>query len=236
MTINRYGQPVGEPLTAPLPDRPPPAKRRPGHFCEVVPLDVATHLDTLWAEFSSAPDGRDWTYLFDGPFETTDEFRAWLEAAEQHHDQLPFAILHRESRRAVGVASYLRITPSSASIEVGSIHFGRSLQRTAAATEAMYLMMRNAFESGYRRYEWKCDALNAPSRAAAERFGFTYEGTFRQATTYKGRSRDTAWFSIIDTEWPAIRAEFERWLAPSNFDADGIQRTGLDTAEKRLAD
>lgn len=227
MATNEYGQPVGDLLTTVLPDGPPAAVRLPGRFCDVVPLDVDAHLDDLWTEFTSAPDGRDWTYLFVGPFDTIDEFREWLDAAGRNPEQVFYVIVDHSTGRAVGVASYLRIAPASASVEVGSIHFGRSLQRTPAATEAMFLMMRHAFESRYRRYEWKCDSLNAPSRAAAQRLGFTYEGLFRQATVYKGRARDTAWFSIIDTEWPAVQAEFERWLAPNNFDDDGTQRTRL---------
>lgn len=228
MATNKFGQPVGEPLTTLLPSGPPPATPLTGHFCNVAPLDVDAHADELWTEFSSAPDGRNWTYLFDGPFDTRDEFRTWLDTADRNPAQLPFTIVDNAGQRAVGVASYLRIAPTSASVEVGSIHFGPSLQRTPAATEAMFLMMQHAFDSRYRRYEWKCDSLNAPSRAAAQRLGFAYEGIFRQATTYKGRTRDTAWFSIIDTEWPAIRAEFERWLHPSNFDPERAQRTRLD--------
>lgn len=228
MATNQFGQPVGESLTAPLPSGPPPTTPMSGRFCNVELLDVEAHVDDLWTEFSSAPDGRNWTYLFDGPFGTVGEFRTWLEVADQNPAQLPFTISDPTSGRAVGVASYLRIAPSSASVEVGSIHFGPSLQRTPAATEAMFLMMQRAFDARYRRYEWKCDALNAPSRAAAQRLGFTYEGIFRQATTYKGRTRDTAWFSILDSEWPAARAEFERWLQPSNFQADGAQLTSLD--------
>jgi RimJ/RimL family protein N-acetyltransferase len=123
----------------------------------------------------------------------------------------------------------MRIDPANGVIEVGGINYSPLLQRKPAATEAMYLMMRRAFELGYRRYEWKCDSLNAPSRAAAQRLGFSYEGVFRQAWVYKGRNRDTAWFSIIDGEWPALREAFERWLAPANFDANGRQRTGLSS-------
>lgn len=228
MATNEFGQPIGEPLTTPLPTAPPTAERLSGRFAVVEPLDVTAHLDDLWTEFSSAPDGRDWTYLPDEPFASIDALRAWVERAVPSTDPLFFAIINRATGRACGFVSYLRIAPTSASIEVGYIHFGPSLQRTPAATEAMFLMMQHAFDSGYRRYEWKCDALNAPSRAAAVRYGFTYEGTFRQATTYKGRTRDTAWFSIIDTEWPDVRSEFERWLEPSNFDPDGTQRTRLD--------
>jgi RimJ/RimL family protein N-acetyltransferase len=136
------------------------------------------------------------------------------------------------------MAAYLRIMQASGSIEVGAIHYSPLLARTAGATEAMYLMMKGAFELGYRRYEWKCDSLNAPSCGAARRLGFTYEGTFRQATMYKGRTRDTAWFSVIDSEWPRLRAAFERWLDPANFDRDGRQRFRLSdvttTARRRV--
>ena len=141
---------------------------------------------------------------------------------------LAHAIIERDGGRAVGVASYLAIDPENGTIEIGSINYSPRLQRRPAATEAMYLLMRRVFdELGYRRYEWKCDSLNAPSRAAAQRLGFRYEGLFRQAVVYKGRSRDSAWFSVIDSEWPILRAAFARWLDPSNFDADGRQRAGL---------
>src|SRR5262249_19517403 len=143
-------------------------------------------------------------------------------------DPLFHAIIDTVSRQAAGVASFLRIDPAHGVIEVGHINYSPRLQRTTAATEAMYLMMRRVFdELGYRRYEWKCDALNAPSRRAAERFGFTFEGIFRQAVMYKGRNRDTAWYSIIDREWPVVRRTYEQWLAAGNFAEDGRQRTAL---------
>lgn len=176
---------------------------------------------------------RNWTYLPYGPFETFLEYAAWVEQVYAAADPLFFAILTPRVAqppldvRAAGVAAYLRIAPDAGSIEVGHINFSPRLQRTAAATEAMYLMMKHAFERGYRRYEWKCDALNAPSRAAAERLGLQYEGTFRQATVYKGRNRDSAWYAAIDREWPTLRAAFERWLSPENFDANGQQRSKL---------
>jgi RimJ/RimL family protein N-acetyltransferase len=138
-----------------------------------------------------------------------------------------FAVVERGSGKPYGVASFMRIAPAAGSIEVGHIHFSEKMKRTPLATEAMYRMMKKAFDLGYRRYEWKCDALNAPSRAAAARFGFRFEGVFRQATVYKGRSRDTAWFSIIDSEWPAVRKAFETWLDPGNFDDQGKQRVRL---------
>ncbi|MFO1047474.1 MAG: GNAT family protein [Geminicoccaceae bacterium] len=167
------------------------------------------------------------TFLTVGPFRSPEEYRAWADRAATSEDPLFFAILDAAGR-AVGVATLMRIEPAMGVIEVGNIAFSPLLQRTPAATEAMYLMMCRAFdELGYRRYEWKCDSLNAPSRAAAERLGFRYEGLFRQALIYKGRNRDTAWYSITDREWPARKAAFEAWLDPANFDAEGRQREPL---------
>jgi len=163
-----------------------------------------------------------------GPYPAFEPFRAWAEAAASRDDALCHAIIDLVSGRAVGVASLMRFDPAAGVVEVGGINYSPRLQRRPAATEAMYLLMRRVFdELGYRRYEWKCDSLNAPSRAAAQRLGFRYEGLFRQATVYKGRNRDTAWFSVIDSDWPALRTAFERWLDPSNFDADNHQRASL---------
>lgn len=149
-------------------------------------------------------------------------------------DPLFFAIIDAATSSPTGVASYLRITPAAGSIEVGHLHYSPGLQRTPAGTEAMFLMMQWAFANGYRRYEWKCDSLNAPSRAAAERLGFLFEGIFRQATIYKGRSRDTAWFSIIDAEWPLLRKAFQTWLLPENFGPDGRQQTRLSELTRKI--
>ena len=168
-----------------------------------------------------------WTYLLYGPFDTLERHRAWMEETCRGSDPLFYAIIDPVADKAVGLAAYLRIEPRSGSIEVGHLSYSPLLQRTPAATEAMYLLMENAFRLGYRRYEWKCDALNAPSRAAALRLGLSFEGIFRQATVYKGRSRDTAWFAAIDKEWPALKEAFQRWLDPANFDAQGRQRTRL---------
>ena len=162
-----------------------------------------------------------------GPFASLDAYRDWMHGVCARDDPLFHAIIDAASGKAVGVASYLRIDPAAGSIEVGHLLYSPLLQRTRAATEAMYLMMKRAFDLGYRRYEWKCDALNAPSRAAAQRLGFSYEGVFRQATVYKGRNRDTAWLSVIDREWPELEQAYTRWLAPANFDADGKQRLRL---------
>jgi len=167
------------------------------------------------------------TYLPYGPFQSLETYTRWLVTATASDDPQLWAIEDAVTASAVGVAAYLRIDPESGSIEVGHLNYSPLLQRRPAATEAMYLMMRRAFELGYRRYEWKCDALNAPSRAAATRLGFSYEGLFRQARVNKGRNRDTAWYSVIDRDWPRLRGAFEQWLAPSNFDERGVQRVSL---------
>ena len=163
-----------------------------------------------------------------GPFNTLADYVAWMRRDCLGDDPLFHAVIERATGVATGVASYLRIVPAVGVIEVGHINYAPPLQRSRAATEAMYLMMRRVFdELGYRRYEWKCDALNAGSRAAAARLGFRFEGVFRQATLYKGRNRDTAWFAVTDGDWPALKARFERWLDPANFDGDGGQRESL---------
>ena len=203
-----------------------------GRYCRVVPLDPARHATALHDAFRLDAAGLGWTYLPYGPFDEVGAFRSWLDGVAVGDDPLFYTIVS-DADKPLGVASYLRIFPDIGSIEVGHIHYSPLLQRSRAATEAMYLMMRRAFdELGYRRYEWKCDALNAPSRRAADRLGFVYEGTFRQATIYKGRNRDTAWYSIIDSEWPAVRRAFERWLDPGNFDANGEQRTRLQAGAR----
>ena len=223
--LNDLGQPIGLPVADPSPRARPPESPMTGRYCAVVPMRPG-HADALHEAFSEDREGQIWTYLPNGPFDRIEDFRAWASEAIRASDPLMHTIL--VDGIPLGHASYLRINPNSASIEVGFINLSPRLQRTVAATEFQFLMMARAFdELGYRRYEWKCDALNAPSRAAATRLGFTYEGTFRQATHYKGRNRDTAWFSMLDVEWPERRAEFRRWLDPSNFDASGRQRTRL---------
>ncbi len=198
-----------------------------GRFCRVVPLDPDRHAAELHTGYALDADGGNWTYLPYGPFATLASYRAWMDATCCGDDPLFHAILDARTEHAIGVASYLRIAPSDGTIEVGHLSYSPLLQRTPAATEAMYLMMRRAFDLGYRRYEWKCDALNGPSNAAARRLGLAFEGIFRQATVYKGRNRDTAWYAAVDGEWPALRREFERWLDPGNFDAEGRQRSRL---------
>jgi RimJ/RimL family protein N-acetyltransferase len=230
---NEFGQPIGAPLpnwsSRSLPARIPIE----GRFCRIEPLEPARHAGDLFAANSDDAEGRNWTYLPYGPFPSFDPYREYLVTAAGRDDPLVHAIVDRGSGRAVGVASLMRIDPAAGVIEVGGINYSPRLQRQPAATEAMYLLMRRVFdELGYRRYEWKCDSLNAPSRAAAQRLGFRYEGLFRQATVYKGRNRDTAWYSILDSEWPALRAAFERWLNPTNFDRDGRQRASLRSLQE----
>ncbi|MDQ0316127.1 GNAT family N-acetyltransferase [Amorphus orientalis] len=201
----------------------PPRTPLDGRTCRLEPLDPVRHAADLYAAFCEDADGVLWTYLPYGPFASEEAYVDWAKTAALAESDVYFAIIDRESGRAVGVSGYLRVDPANGSIEVGNIAYAPALQRSVAGTEAQYLLMRRAFdELGYRRYEWKCNALNAPSKRAAERYGFSYEGTFRQASVAKGRNRDTAWFSILDSEWPAVRAGFEAWLDPVNF-KEGIQ-------------
>lgn len=224
--VNRYGQPIGDAVLN-WHQPPHPAKERiSGGRCDLEPLDLEQHGDALY-DANERGDGSNWTYLLAEPPGSREEYLSYMGASFLGADPLCFAIIDRATRAAVGVASYLRIVPEHGVVEVGHINFSPALQRTPIATEAMYLMMRHVFGLGYRRYEWKCDSLNAPSRAAAQRLGFSFEGVFRNAIVYKGRSRDTAWYSITDAEWPAVRAAFEQWLAPENFDAHGSQRVQL---------
>jgi RimJ/RimL family protein N-acetyltransferase len=197
------------------------------------PLDPAADAGAL---YEASRDPAIWTYLFYGPYPGVEELRDLLESVKDGQDPLYFAIVRLPQERPEGMASYMRITPEHGVIEIGNIWFGTPLQRTTAATEAIYLLARHAFEDlGYRRLEWKCDSLNAPSRRAAERFGFSFEGVFAQHMIYKGRNRDTAWYAITDRRWPAVRTAFEAWLEPSNFDADGRQRRYLSELMFRSA-
>jgi RimJ/RimL family protein N-acetyltransferase len=201
-----------------------------GRYVAVTPLDARLHGDALWEATRGEQNDALWQYLAEGPFRDRDDFDKTLEGMAASEDPLFFAIIDRASGRAAGRASYLRIDPKHGSIEVGSILHTPALQRTRGATEAMYLMARHAFEDlGYRRYEWKCNALNEASRRAALRLGFTFEGIFRQHQIVKGRNRDTAWFSMLDGEWPRRKEAFERWLDPENFSAAGEQKQRLGT-------
>jgi RimJ/RimL family protein N-acetyltransferase len=226
--VNDYGQPIGPALpdwtTRPL----PPDTPLTGRYTRVEKLDADRHAADLFAAFQETPDGRDWTYLPNERPETAAAFEAHIRAIQTTRDPLHYAIVDLATGKAVGSSALMRIDPANGVIEVGHVRYSRRLMRTRAGTEAMHLLMRRAFdELGYRRYEWKCDSLNAASRRAAERYGFTFEGIFRQAIVVKGRSRDTAWLSILDSEWPRVRAAFEAWLDPNNFDAGGKQRRTL---------
>lgn len=226
--LNEYGQPIGPALPEWTPRPRPPRTPMRGRFCHVVPLDPAAHAAKLYALFQGAPDRRSWTYLMDDLPDTEAAFRERLDRQAAGDDPLFHTILDAQTGEPLGIASYLRIDPANGVIEVGHLHFGPSLQRKPAATEAMALMMARAFdELGYRRYEWKCDSLNAPSRAAALRYGFAFEGIFRKAVVVKCRSRDTAWYAVTDADWPRVRDAFAAWLAPENFDAEGRQRRSL---------
>jgi RimJ/RimL family protein N-acetyltransferase len=206
----------------------PPRTVMEGHWAWLEPFSVAAHAGDLHSAFAEDREGDLWRYRDVGPFADEAAFSAYAAKGMTGDDPLFFAILDRQSGRALGSAAFMRITPAHGVIEVGSITFSPRLKRTRMATEAMYLMARRAFdELGYRRYEWKCDNDNVPSKQAAVRFGFTFEGVFRQHMVIKDRNRDTAWFAMSDSEWPARRAAFERWLEAANFDADGRQRTRL---------
>jgi RimJ/RimL family protein N-acetyltransferase len=228
ITSNPYQQAIG----APLPDwapRPRPQRLTlAGRYCRLEPLDAQRHAADLFAAYSLAGDGRDWTYMASGPFTDAASHLAYVEKIVRADDPLHYAVIDLKSARAVGTLALMRIDPANGVIEVGHVAFSPALKRTPLSTEAQFLLMRYVFDTlGYRRYEWKCDSLNTPSRQAAERLGFQFEGIFRQALVYKQRNRDTAWFSIIDGEWPVYRAAFERWLAPENFDAQGQQLISL---------
>lgn len=199
-----------------------------GRYCRLEPLELAAHADSLWQAHQADPDGRHWTYLSQSRPATFEAFQGLVAAMQASNDPLHWAVIDQRSSLAIGTLSLMRIDVANGVIEVGNVNFSPALQRTPASTEAHWLLMRYVFEDlGYRRYEWKCDSLNAPSRATALRLGFQFEGIFRQAVVYKGRSRDTAWYSLIDREWPEARDAFERWLAPTNFAPDGSQRQRL---------
>ncbi len=214
---------------------PPPRPSEPvleGRYVRLERLDARHHVDELHQ--ANLLDASIWNYMSIGPFSTVAAYSEWARQAAALGDPYYYAIQNLESGQFEGVASYLRTKPEMGVVEVGSIVFTPPLQRTRAATEAMFLMMQWAFEAGYRRFEWKCDALNIPSRRAALRLGFRFEGIFRQHMVIKGRNRDTAWFAVIDSEWPALKTAYETWLEPENFDANGQQRSSLSELTKSL--
>jgi RimJ/RimL family protein N-acetyltransferase len=225
---NQFGQPVGWPITPDWkPAQKPPLTPIVGRLAIVEPLDADRHGADLFAA-NAAGDGSNFTYYPYGPFASLDDYLAWIASVSGEATRLFHAIVDKPSGKAVGVASYANITPAMGVIEIAGLNFSPLLQRKPPATEAHYLLMRRAFdELGYRRYEWKCDSWNLPSRAAAARLGFLYEGLFRQAIVVRGRNRDTMYFSITDREWPRLKQAFERWLDPANFDEEGRQKASL---------
>jgi len=225
--VNEFGQVIGPDVPNWTGARPALPTTLAGSFCRLESLSKAKHMDELFSAFIHDPNGKMWTYMPVGPF-TKSSFEKWISWAAESEDPMFFAIIDQKSGKAIGFASYLRINPEAGSIEVGYIAYSPLLQRTPVATETMFLMMKHAFDDlGYRRYEWKCDNLNAASKQAAERLGFTFEGVFRQAMVNKGRNRDTAWYSVVDGEWPQLKPAFEKWLSPDNFDALGQQLSSL---------
>ena len=224
---NILGQPIGAPKF-------PPNKIIEGRLCRIEPLIPDRDSISLYEANSLDKEGRMWTYLPYGPFASFELYRSWLRVSVLTSDPQFYAIIDKSTQKAIGVAAYLRIDPKNGSIEVGHLNFSPLLQKNPLATEAMYLMMKRAFELGYRRYEWRCNALNQPSRRAAQRLGMSYEGVLRQAMVSKGRNRDTAWYAAIDEEWPALQAIFKQWLDPQNFDEQGKQKVSLSSLTQKI--
>ena len=223
-----HGNPIGLPLGEfQRPELPDSNLVLLGERCQLVALDANQHAADLFQAFSLDQSGNLWTYMPHGPFASEADYHGWVLRFQNQLDPMFYAVLDLKTNKAIGVAAYLRIDPRAASIEVGWLTFSPLMQQKSIATEAMYLMMQYVFELGYRRYEWKCNALNQPSIKAAMRLGFSFEGVFRQATVVKGHNRDTAWFSILDREWPQAKLAFETWLDPNNFYENGIQKTRL---------
>lgn len=228
MPENSFGQPLGASIAGWTP-RPLPA-RTPfdGEWCRLEPIDPSRHADALFEAYREASDGRDWTYV---PIDRPDDLSAYRDhvaAQATSSDPLHFAVLDARSAAPLGTVALMRVDVSNGVIEIGHIVFSPRLKRRPAGTEAIYLLMRHVFDDlGYRRLEWKCDSLNAPSRRAAVRYGFVFEGIFRQAIVTKGRNRDTSWYALIDQDWPSVRAGLDTWLSRENFDSNGFQRRSL---------
>ncbi|MFM7320777.1 MAG: GNAT family N-acetyltransferase [Armatimonadota bacterium] len=208
---NRFGQPVGARLAERRVPIEPQRTVLEGAGCRLEPLDAEKHADPLWNAYSEAGDPRDWTYLTWGPFADRAALRAWARERENDSGAVFHAVV--VDGFACGVGAYLSVAPEHATVELGHLHFAPRLRRTSAATEALHLWIDHAFALGYRRIEWKCDVLNAPSRSAARRLGFSFEGIFRNHRSVRGRSRDTAWYAIVEQDWPALRAIHREWLA-----------------------
>ncbi|BEM33696.1 GNAT family N-acetyltransferase [Serratia marcescens] len=228
MRQNQYGQPIGDALPHWQPAGMPGHTLLPGRFCRLEPLDLERWGDELYRAYQTAEDDRDWTYLFWQRPQTREDFQHYLQAQVSGADRNTMVVIDQANGRAVGTCAFLRIDPANGAAELGTINWSPLMKRSALGSEAIFLMLRHLFDDlGYRRCEWKCDSLNLPSRQAAERLGFRYEGTFRQAVVVKGRTRDTDWLSIIDAEWPARHAAFAAWLSPGNIGNDGRQERRL---------
>lgn len=228
MKINELGQPIGDALPNFKPGDLPKMERLEGRYVIVECLSKDKHGADLYEVYGPDSPADMWTYLFQNPVQSQEEWLALLDQMLTAQDRFYYAIVDKESGKALGTFALMRINRGSRVIEVGSVTYSPQLKRTRLATEAQYLLARYVFEElEYRRYEWKCDALNQPSRYAAERLGFIYEGTFRQAVVYKGRNRDTDWLAMIDKDWPAVKIRLEKWLSPDNFDENGQQIKAL---------
>lgn len=222
--MNQYEQPIGIAMPDWRGAQLPGDASLVGRYCRIERVDVQQHAAALYEAYCEAPDWRDWTYLLAGPFDTFEAYQAYLAAAAKLTDPMHYAVIDLSSGKAVGTLALMRIDAPNGVIEVGSVTYSPCMQRTRLSTEAMSLLLKYVFEDlGYRRFEWKCDSLNAPSRAAALRFGFKFEGVFRQAVVTRQRNRDTAWYSIIDSEYRTLQAAYARWLDARNFDEDGKQ-------------
>lgn len=229
---NEFGQLLGMVVENWLPRERPNHEIIQGKYCILEPIQIDRHAEKLYAAFAFDNRGESWTYLAYGPFASLNEFSDWITATLS--ETLLYAILNAETQDPLGVVGFSRINPQHGVLEIGHVHFSKWLKKTPLATEAIYLMLRHVFDKyGYRRCEWKCNNLNEASKRAAERFGFTFEGIFRQNFVFKNRNRDTAWFSILDHEWPKLKARFEKWLSPQNFTPSGKQILKLQEMGKK---
>lgn len=222
--LNEFQQPVGRDLTGWVPTKQPEKTVFTGRFCRLERLDVERHVAELYEAFQNSPDARNWTYLPYGPFNSFDEYQNYSMSIEGLNDPFHYTVIDQSTNKAMGTVSLMRIDTANGVIEIGHVVYSPRMQRTPISTEAIALLLNYVFEElGYRRVEWKCDSLNAPSRAAAERFGFTFEGVFRQLQVMQGRNRDTAWYSLLDSEYAVFQSAYKEWLAPENFDESGQQ-------------
>lgn len=228
-TFNQFGQPIGEELVDWQPRQHPARVVLNGRYCRLEPLRVE-HAGALFAAYQQAEDTRSWTWLLREPDTTVAEYSQWIASVCELSDPIHFAVIDNQTQLPVGSLALMRIDPRNGVVEVGHVHFSPLMSRSPLSTEAQYLLMRYVFDDlGYRRYEWKCNSLNGPSRRAALRLGFQYEGRFRQALVVKGHNRDTDWFSILDKEWQTLDCAFQNWLATDNFTADGKQIRSLES-------